>query len=137
MDAPVTARPSLPFHEHPHRLKCRLQALAESYACAEYHGIDRWQLAIPIDELESAGVSQSELRRLVAGGLLAHAREITSCDDPYRVFDSSGRFTFSASSCFVLTPLGHAFAKNDSRVAAGSECSEIEQSDHTLSLIHI
>lgn len=66
-----------------------------------------WSFAVEIDELRKAGLENSDFRRLVGEGLVAHAAEIPSAvPGAPRRFDYESPAVFSARTCFVLTANG-------------------------------
>jgi len=71
----------------------------------------RWDFAIEIQELRELGISTEELRWLIGKGLIDHAEESLENAHLNRTFQSSGGFSLSPRSCFVLTDSGLGAAK--------------------------
>lgn len=67
---------------------------------------DTWDWAVELAALRTAGLSNSDLRWLVAKGLVDHAVEATAADDAARHFRRVPLLQFSAPTCVVLTESG-------------------------------
>lgn len=84
-----------------------LRLLADAHLRATDLGIDAWHFAVEIDELLRRGVTRTELRMLVARGLVEHAEEKRGAHArPIRQFRRLATFALSRRSCFVITPAG-------------------------------
>lgn len=81
---------------------------AREYACKLNQ--DPWEFAVEIEELKSSGMTVNDLRWLLIGGFVEHAREDLSSDEAIRKFKGHGRHRFSRRSCFVLTKNGMGLA---------------------------
>jgi hypothetical protein len=83
-------------------------------ACDYAHQIRRaaWDFAVEISQLRAAGMTDSDFRWLVCMGYVEHAREITRLEEDGREFRPTGNLSFSKRTCFVLTSLGHSFARS-------------------------
>ena len=114
-------------------LHAGLALLWRAHAYAQDAGVDTWDFAVEIGYLYATGVTISDLRWLVAKGLVLHARETTVPGEGHRSFQRGGGFTFAETTCFVLTPPGAVLARtalqpsrdapqpNESAGAAGPE----------------
>jgi hypothetical protein len=71
-----------------------------------------WDFAVEIGQLRAAGMTDSDFRWLVCMGYVEHAREITRLEEDGREFRPTGNLSFSKRTCFVLTSLGHSFARS-------------------------
>ncbi len=88
------------------KLKQALATLQEAYDYADDAECAPWDFAVPIRNLRSLGLNESDLRWLVAKGFVNHAREVTVHGDDGRQFRPTGNLTFMRRSCFVLTAAG-------------------------------
>lgn len=84
--------------------------LSQTYMYARDADIDQWEFAIEINLLYEAGFTISDLRWLVAKGLVEHGLETSVYGDTLRSFRRSSGLRFETASCLVLTPRGLAFA---------------------------
>lgn len=83
-----------------------LTVLGDAATYADELGCDAWQFALELTELQSYGITSSDLRWLMAKGLVDHAKEVTSPQDRERVFQPRRGHLLSAGSCFVLSNAG-------------------------------
>ena len=72
---------------------------------------DRWDFAVEVFALRSAGMTIADLRWLIYKGLANHGREFTAADDSDRMITKGGQFLPSNRSCLVLTDAGVDFAR--------------------------
>ena len=77
---------------------------------AQDAGADLWDFALEIDKLYETGLTISELRWMVAKGLVQHGQEMSLYGDPHRSFRPSDGLNFMNTTCCVLTPEGAKFA---------------------------
>lgn len=110
-DTPATVRD--PF-DSAGRILCRggaaLVLLLEAYENALDIRHDVWDFAVEYDSLQSAGLTNSDLRWLICKGYIEHAHEITLSGEDSRSFRMNRSPTFSRRSCFVLHDEGIPFA---------------------------
>ena len=90
--------------------------LLEAFVCTASLGVSRWEFAVDISDLRSAGIRTNSLRYLICAGLVEHAQEITARVEEVRQFSFTSSLTFTDSSCFTLTAAGER--------AARLECAE-------------
>lgn len=94
-----------------------LLLLRKASEYAQDVGCDIWQFAVEIHRLQEAGLSNCDLRWLLAKQLMTSAREITQPSDERRRFISQDGLGLAANTCFVLETGGLAAA---ARVVPGS-----------------
>jgi hypothetical protein len=87
-----------------------LARLWQAYVYAEDAGAALWDFALENDQLYATDMTISDLRWLVAKGLVEHGQETSFYGDPHRSFRPSSGFNFVPTTCFVLTPKGAEFA---------------------------
>ncbi len=92
---------SIPEHFKPPLL----QLLTAADYAADSHA-DRWQFAIELSDLLSAGAKLIDIRWLVLRGFAEHAKETTSPGDPQRSFRLLAPTSFPPDTCVVLSPTG-------------------------------
>lgn len=80
--------------------------LAEAHDYGQDGEVEPWQYAVEIESLFAVGATESDLRWLVEGGYVEHAREVTGPRDLSRRFMASRGSKFSKRACFVLTEAG-------------------------------
>jgi hypothetical protein len=112
--APVTAEP-------PHvekstarlapRIKRALEALLEALDYVQDLDCGLWDFAVEMSTMRRMKLSNSDLRWLIAKGLIDHAIEVTLAGDSERSFRRPMRPVFCKKTCFVLTPEGSDFAR--------------------------
>ena len=100
-------RAAPPINEH---FRAGLALIGQAYTYALDAGAYLWDFALEIDRLYETGLTISDLRWLVAKGLIKHGRETSVCGDPHRSFRPSDGLNFTDTTCFVLTPKGAEFA---------------------------
>jgi hypothetical protein len=83
-----------------------LSILWEAYAAALSIRENIWNFAVELDQLQTGGLSLTELRWLVSKGYVEHAVETFPGKPDGRRFKSVGRFSILPSTCVVLTPVG-------------------------------
>jgi hypothetical protein len=90
-----------------------------------------WDFAVELPCLRRLGLSNNDLRWLVAAGLVNHAIETTSDSDTVRNFERPARLRFRKRTCFVLTPKGAAVGEAAFRhhFPPAEGLAEIEHSD--------
>lgn len=91
-----------------------LEAYEDALECNE----DTWQLALQMPELQAEGIAGTVLRRLVAQGLVSHARETTRPNSRRRTMQRLPHLQLCNQSCFVLNEEGVAVARS---LASGGE----------------
>ena len=77
---------------------------ARVYAVDAKMGV--WEFALEIEEFYKFGLDVSDLRWMVAKGLVKHAVEVSACGDPQRSFESRNGLKFERNSCFVISDSG-------------------------------
>jgi hypothetical protein len=97
----------------PSRVYAALKLLLESHAYAEDLGGSPWDFAVEMPSLRELGITNSDVRWLVAKQLLDHAREITMPGEERRSFQQCNHLTLSKKTCFVLTAQGLDFARHN------------------------
>src|SRR5688572_16312653 len=104
MDSPLHLfSPDLPAPAASLKLRAGLGLLLEAHCCAGDLRRDPWQYGVEIDALQAAGLTNSQLRRLLDQGYLRQARETTRCRSGRRTFREAGNLGLGPQSCFVLT----------------------------------
>jgi hypothetical protein len=91
----------------------RLHALARlchAWETAREVAAPAWEFACQLPELRADGVTDTDLRWLLARGYAEHHLETTKPGQRRRRFRLSHNARFLSASCFVLTPTGRAFA---------------------------
>lgn len=83
-----------------------LRLLSEAWRAAQAKGCNVWQFAVEIEELRAEDVSNTDLRCLLCGGYLEHARECTRAGSPRRLFQPLNALVLPKRTCFVLTAKG-------------------------------
>lgn len=68
--------------------------------------IDPWQFAVSWPELRSKAMTLSDIRWVIARGIVTHAEEITSEVDVVREFRDTPSHKIAESTCFILTDDG-------------------------------
>ena len=103
------------------RLEAGLSACFEAYTYAEDLNRDFWDFAVEYSALRELSLSRSDLRWLVAKGLLDCAIETSSLLDSERTFQRTSRPLFSKRTCFVLTHCGVELTRRRYSHRAGRE----------------
>lgn len=98
------------------RSKSAIACLRRARTFADDANMERWQFAVELDSMQKFGASKTDLRWLVANGLVEHALEVTHPGAPQRSFLVDCGLGFTPMSCFLLTETGERLAKG--RVAA-------------------
>ena len=75
-------------------LRSGLALLWRAYMYAQDARVDLWDFALEIDNLYETGLTISDLRWLVAKGLVEHGRETSVYGDSHRSFHPSEGFNF-------------------------------------------
>jgi hypothetical protein len=84
--------------------------------------LDPWEFAVSLTELLAAGLTGTDVRRLVAGGLAEHAHERVRPQSDRRSFRRMANLAFTARTCFVLTPAGERLlSQSNGHVATNSD----------------
>jgi hypothetical protein len=83
-----------------------LSLLRAAHDAAVKSKLDRWQFAINLRELTAAGLSETDLRLMMTGGLAEHAQEQLRPRARSRSFRRTFNLALTNQSCFVLTPAG-------------------------------
>ncbi len=112
--------------------------LIQSYDYACDTAIDIWHFAVEVDELRNCGLTNSDVRWLLARRFVEYAVETTGEHDTRRTFAPHSHPTFPNRTCLVLTELGAAtlrpffvaarFPKHRSSCAACANSSIIDRS---------
>lgn len=84
-----------------------LMLLRDAWNGASTVSLDVWQFALEGTALREAGLTATELRLLLARGLVERRREVTRVSDRRRRFREVGSLTLSESDCYVLSEAGH------------------------------
>lgn len=92
-------------------LKQGLRCLWQAYETARQAGEPVWNFAVEIDALYTAGLNDTALRFLACERYIEHASETTRGAAQHRTFKPTGRLTFRARTCVILTEAGVEFAK--------------------------
>lgn len=87
-----------------------LELLWRAYNYGHDANADQWEFAVEIQQFYDMGLTNNELRWLIAKGLADHARESSACGDTRRSFEFTDGLTFSKTSAFILTVTGIVFA---------------------------
>jgi hypothetical protein len=83
-----------------------IECLYRAFVYARETRFNRWQFAVEIEELWKLGLSNSELRWLIATGVILHGREVESSASLSRRFVKRGLGAIQPRSCFVLSDEG-------------------------------
>jgi hypothetical protein len=89
----------------PHMLE-GLALLRQAHEYAQELGQDPWELAVELEVLRAAKLSNSDLRWLVGVGYVEHAVEISGPSDHTRQFRRTPLLNFDDATCLILTPAG-------------------------------
>lgn len=116
-DRPIITSLISPY-ESP-RLMAGLVLLQRAYCYAKNVDADRWEFGVEIEQLNRLGLTKTDLRWLVAKGVVDHQRETSSCGDALRSFSPADGLTFSEATVFALSDLGVAIV---AEVAQNSPC---------------
>lgn len=92
-------------------LRAGLAILWRAYACSQDMGANVWDLALRASRLYEAGMTNSDLRWMVAKGFAEHGQETSGNDDPHRSFRRGNGYFFNDHTCLILTPRGAALAE--------------------------
>src|SRR6185295_1395039 len=101
-------------------LRAGLAVLWRAYICAQDTGANVWDFALRTSRLYEAGMTNSDLRWMVAKGFAEHGQETSGYDDPHRSFRRSNGYFFNNHTCLILTPSGAALAEHVFRETARS-----------------
>jgi hypothetical protein len=88
------------------RLQPALSALLTAFDYAADSGADRWEFAVEMTELLTAGATLADLRWLILRSFAEHAKETTAPGDPRRSFRPLLATSFPADTWLTLTLLG-------------------------------
>jgi hypothetical protein len=91
-----------------------LEELRTAWNAAQSCELDPWEFAVGIGALFRAGVTETELRYLLAKGLAERANEATRPNDTTRRFRSVKSLALDTSACFVITDEGRRLSARDS-----------------------
>src|SRR5262249_40587542 len=92
----------------------RLHALArlcQAWETAREVAAPAWEFACQLPELRADGVTDTDLRWLLARGYAEHRLETTRAGQRRRSFRRAPTSRFLAASCLVLPPAGRVFAR--------------------------
>jgi hypothetical protein len=87
-------------------LRLALECLYRAFVYARETRFNRWQFAVEIEELWKFGLDNTELRWLIATGVVWHAREVEPSATQSRRFVKLGLGAIQPRSCFVLSDEG-------------------------------
>src|SRR6476660_6420472 len=104
------------------RAQAAFEELLKALEYAHELNTSVWDFAIELYCLRRLQLSNSDLRWLVAKGLIAHAIETTAPGDVDRSFKRPATLLLCKTACFVLTPRGAAFSREI--CSRGSEQAE-------------
>ena len=90
----------------PRKLIVCLNVLSEAFEYATDVNADRWDFAVPIEDLKATGCGETDFRWFVKKKYVEHAREVTALGDRGRHFYPTGDLSFCSETCFVLTDAG-------------------------------
>ena len=82
-------------------------ALAEARGMAEASGHSPWDFALELQALGQVGAGHSQLRWLIAEGLVEHKLETSRTGAATRSFRHIKNLALPRKSCFVATELGY------------------------------
>src|SRR5262249_28229067 len=91
-----------------------LAHLKRARDCADDVQADPWDFGLEIGQLYAAGLTITDLRWMVARGLVEHADETSTHGDEHRSFTPSRGLTFLPTTCIILTNDGAALAVAES-----------------------
>jgi hypothetical protein len=94
-----------------------LSLLLEGHVYAQELRKNEWEFAVELSALLGAGCTRSALRCLVSKGYVEHAVEKTRPKATARSFRRMANLSFSAATCFLLTPSGIAVAQQLGRAS--------------------
>lgn len=93
------------------RIAAGLQLLLQSRQLAQEVKRDIWEFSVEKQNLNTTGVSNSDLRWMICRGLIEHAIEVTEHSVPNRQFRAGTELGLEDRSCFILTAEGERFAR--------------------------
>jgi hypothetical protein len=85
------------------RVSAVFPVLQEALDDAQKSGGDPWQFSIAKADLLDLGLRVTDLRWLVAAGLLSHAAELPCSPGEGRVFRQTSALAITSASCFLLS----------------------------------
>ncbi len=94
----------------PFRLGPPLSLLLEAYDDAERYGRSHWEFAVEFKDLEQAGLTRSDFRRLVCSGYIERAVE-QKPKQMHRCFQRVGHLAILENTCAVLSNEGLSWAR--------------------------
>jgi hypothetical protein len=106
IDATLKTYRSHQLHDARGSIRLALECLCRAFVYACETRLNRWQFAVEIEELWKLGLSNTDLRWLIATGVVWHAREIEPSDSQSRQFLKLGLSSMEPGSCFVLSDEG-------------------------------
>ena len=98
--------------ELPSHLRPGLRLLLQAHDYAQELEQDTWDMAVELDVLRDAKLSNSDLRWLDAKGYIEHAVEITGPEDCVRRFRRTALVNFREPVSIILTPRGVGAARD-------------------------
>ena len=98
-----------------------MEMLWKAYQYAVETRRDVWEFAVEYWTLKQAGVSNADLRWMVAAGLAEHGHEQSVYGDRARQFAAGQSLVFSKSMCLVLTRSGVEHAEKCRLILTSSE----------------
>ena len=97
-------------------IRAALALLKRARDCADDVQADPWDFGLEIGQVYAAGLTITDLRWMVAKGLVAHADETSAHGDAHRSFTPSRGLTFLPTTCLILTHDGCALAVSENAV---------------------
>lgn len=93
-------------------LRAGLALLWRAYVCAQVTGGNLWDFALRSGRLYETGMTNSDLRWMVAKGFAEHGQGATAYDDNRRGLRSTNGYFFNEHTCLILTSSGAALAEH-------------------------
>jgi len=93
------------------RLRAALHVLLEAHFLAHDCARTPWVFAVPIDQLQAVGLSQSDLRWRACMDYVEAAVEQVARGRGQRSFGKRGTLSFQARTCFILSAAGLRWAE--------------------------
>jgi hypothetical protein len=93
------------------RLRDGIAVLWRAHICAHDTGANVWDLSLPTTRLFAAGMTNADLRWMVAKGFAEHREETTHFGDIHRSFRRGNNYFLNDRSSLILTLRGAALAE--------------------------
>ena len=107
---------SLGYADSCNRLVPVMSQLKIACERAKQSGTGVWEYAVELAELKGIGISNTDLRWLIATDAIIHANEISSEEDEERVFVPMKNLAFGERTCFILTKKGMDWLRSNKKV---------------------